>query len=154
MKIKNDHRKNDKSAIKPASEEFFKLPRAEYLIENLRDGRIRQIGDLVTNSSRQLANRFTLEATDDDMKGADIRKGDYMVIEKKTSYMEGSIVAVQLGNRQIIRRYFRTSGRIHLQCDPPSKQIIVVEEHTPDFRILGQVIQIIREIKPFEKSEP
>ena len=151
MKAKENSKKTEKSSAIQSREEFFKLPRAEYLIENLQDSRTRHIGDLVTNSSRQIANRFTLEAKDDCMTGADIRNGDHIVIEKKSSYTEGSIVAVRLGNKQIIRRYFRTSGRIHLQCDPPSKQIIVVEEHTPDFQILGQVIQIIREIKQQKK---
>jgi DNA polymerase V len=153
MKTKENGKTTENASSDQPREEFFRLPRAEYLIEDLRDGKTRQIGDLVANSSRQIANRFTLEVTDDCMTGADIRNGDHIVVEKKSSYPEGSIVAVRLGNKQIIRRYFRTSGRIHLQCDPPSKQIIVVEEHTPDFRILGQVSQIIREINQFQKPE-
>jgi len=132
---------------KPETEEFFQLPRAEYLLDELQQGHGRQIGDLVTNPPHHLAHRFTLQANDDHMRGADIRNGDYMVIEKKSSYPEGSILAVQLGEKQLVRRYFRRGGRIHLQCDPTSKQIIIVEEQTPDFQILGQVIQIIREIK-------
>jgi SOS-response transcriptional repressor LexA len=137
--------KNDKTAS--SGQEFFELPRAESLIEDVQNSRNRQMGDLVTNTTHRLSNRFTLVANDNCMKDADIREGDYMVIEKKSSYTEGSILAVQLGSQKLIRRYFRAGGRIHLQCDPPSRQIIIVEEHTPDFQILGQVIQIIREIR-------
>ena len=103
MKAKENSRKTEKSSATQSREEFFKLPRAEYLIENLQDSRTRHIGDFVTNSSRQIANRFTLEAKDDCMTGADIRNGDHIVIEKKPSYTEGSIVAVRLGNKQIIQ---------------------------------------------------
>jgi SOS-response transcriptional repressor LexA len=143
MKAKNNKPETGGSS----EEEFFRLPRGEFLIEEVQNSRYRQIGDLVTNTSRHMANRFTLQAGDNCMEGADLREGDYVVIEKKNHYEEGSILAVQLGNKQLIRRYFRAGGRIHLQCDPFSKQIIVVEEHTPDFRILGQVVQVIREIK-------
>ena len=140
--------KNNKPATGGSSEEeFFRLPRAEFLIEEVQNSRHRQIGDLVTNISRHMVNRFTLRAGDNCMEGADLREGDYVVIEKKNHYEEGSILAVQLGNKQLIRRYFQAGGRIHLQCDPLSKQIIILEEHTPDFRILGQVVQVIREIK-------
>ncbi len=139
--------KNRTEEAKQEREEFFRLPRGEYLVEELQENRGRHISDLVTNSSHRLNNRFTVEAVSNCMQGADIREGDHLVVEKKERYSEGSILAVQLGTRQLIRRYFRTGGRIHLECDPPSRQIIIVEEHTPDFRILGQVVQIIREIK-------
>lgn len=140
--------KNNKPQTDSTSEqEFFRLPRAEFLIEELQNSRNQQIGDLVTNISRNIANRFTLQAEDNSMTGAGIRKGDYMVIEKKNDYTEGSILAVQLGNNKLVRRFFRAGNRIHLQCDPLSKQIIIVEEHIPDFHILGQVVQVIREIK-------
>jgi SOS-response transcriptional repressor LexA len=141
MKMKNRSNRNDEQ---PSHQEFFELPRAEYLVQDNPTG---QIGDLVTNPARQMMNRFAMQATDDHMKGADIQAGDYMVVEKKDSYQEGCILAVQLGNKQLVRRYLRSEGRIRLQCDPPSQQIIIVDQHTPDFQILGQVIQIIREIK-------
>lgn len=147
MKSKKNSAEFAEKSQKPATEEFFQLPRAEHLLDELQQGHVRQIGDLVTNPSHHLANRFTLQANDDHMIGADIRNGDYMVIEKKSDYPEGSILVVQLGEKQLVRRYFRRGGRLHLQCDPPAKPIIIVEEQTPDFQILGQVIQIIREIK-------
>jgi len=140
-------KKNKPQANGTSEQEFFRIPRAEFLIEELQNSHNRQIGDLVTNTSRNIANRFTLQAEDNCMGGAGIREGDYMVIEKKNDYTEGSILAVQLGNNKLVRRYFRAGDRIHLQCDPLSKQIIIVEKHTPDFRILGQVVQVIREIK-------
>jgi SOS-response transcriptional repressor LexA len=140
--------KNRKQEINEGyREEFFRLPRVEQLVDGLQKHSSGQIGDLVTNPSWQMANRFTLQAGDNQMQGADIQQGDYLIVEKKSNYHEGCILVVKLGNRQLVRRYFRAEGRIHLKCDPPAKQIIIVDEHTPDFHILGQVVQIVREIK-------
>lgn len=148
MKAKPNSRTTDgEPASLPAGEEFFRLPRAEFLVEEIQQDPGRHIGDLVNNSPHRLSHRFTMKAADNGMQGADIRAGDHLVVEKKNRYAEGTILAIRLGTRQLVRRYFHTGGRIHLQCDPPSKQIIIVEEHTPDFKILGQVIQIIREIR-------
>jgi SOS-response transcriptional repressor LexA len=105
--------KNNKpQADDTPEQEFFRIPRAEFLIEELQNNRNRQIGDLVTNTSRNIANRFTLKAEDNCMDGAGIREGDHMVIEKKSNYTEGSILAVQLGNNKLVRRYFRAGDRI------------------------------------------
>lgn len=147
MKPKKNTVESTENPKQVEREEFFQLPRAEDLLPELRQGSAQQIGDLVTNLPYQMEGRFTMQASDDSMKGADIRRGDYMVIQRKNRYPEGSILVVQLGTKQLVRRYFPRGGRIHLQSDPPSKQIIIVERETPNFQILGQVIQIIREIK-------
>jgi SOS-response transcriptional repressor LexA len=143
-------RKNEKpTAARPvqADHEYFQLPRGEFLVDEMEEKNIRHIGDLITNPSHRLAGRSIIRIEDDSMEGADIRPGDHVAIEKQTYYPEGCILAVQLGRRQLVRRYFRTGGRIHLECEPPSNQVIIVEDHTPDFQILGQVVQVIREIR-------
>jgi len=147
MKLKKKYDGIDQNTDLNLHEEFFQLPRAERLVKEIKENRTDQIGDLVTNTSLQMTNRFTIRANDNHMNGADIQAGDYMVVEKKNDYPEGCILVVQLGNKQLARRYFRAKRRIHLKCDPPSRQIIIVDKHTPDFQILGQVVQIIREIK-------
>lgn len=147
MKPKKNVVESTENSKQVEREEFFQLPRAEDLLPELRQEPAQQIGDLVINVPYQMEGRFTMQASDDSMKGADIRRGDYMVIQRKNRYLEGSILVVQLGTKQLVRRYFSRGGRIHLQSDPPSKQIIIVEKETPNFQILGQVIQIIREIK-------
>ncbi len=143
MKAKKDlaERKNGNGG-----EEFFRAPRAEFLLEELQESPHRQIGDLVTNPLLPGSGRLTIRVEDEAMKGADIRNGDFVVVEKRNSYEEGSILAVQLGNRRFVRRYFRAQKRIYLQGDPSTREVMIVEPHTPGFRILGQVVQIIREI--------
>ena len=142
MKDKSDMQNKNNNG-----EEFFELPRAEYYVEDLQDGQSRQIGDLITNPLKIIEDRFTQQVPDDSMKGADIFAGDFVVLERQDSYDENSIVAVTIGNQKLVRRINRVGGRIYLQCDPPSKQMIVVDKSTPDFEIIGQVMQVIREVK-------
>ncbi len=128
------------------AQEFFQAPRAEFLLEEVRESSHRQVGDLVTNPLLHASDRRTIRVEDDLMTGADIRAGDFVVVEQRDRYEEGSIVAVKIGNRRFVRRYFRAQKRIYLQGDPPTREVMIVEPHTPGFRILGQVVQIIREI--------
>jgi SOS-response transcriptional repressor LexA len=146
MKSKRKYQKQKPETAAEPGEEFFQLPRAEFLAEEIQESHRRQIGDFVVNPSVQFYDRFTKKIEDDSMKGADIREGDFVVIEVQKDYPDGCILAVQLGNKQLVRRYRRVSGRIQLQCDPPAKQIIIVEDSTPEFYIIGQIVQVIREI--------
>ena len=146
MKLKKKYHKQNQETAAESGEEFFRLPRAEFFAEEMQESHRRQIGDFVVNPSVQLYDRFTKKIEDDSMKGADIREGDFVVIEVQKYYPDGCILAVQLGNQQLVRRYRRVSGRIHLLCDPPGKQIIIVEDSTPEFYVLGQIVQVIREI--------
>ncbi|MFZ0390743.1 MAG: S24 family peptidase [Calditrichia bacterium] len=137
----------EKSGKTAAGEECFRLPRAEFLVEAVQDNPERHLADLITNEPCCLSGRATLQVEDDAMQGAGMQAGDFVVVQEQDAYEYGSIVAVQLGNRTLVRRFSHAAGRHHLHCDPPSRQVLIVEEHTPDFRILGQVVQLIKEIK-------
>ena len=147
MKLKAQPEKPVAENAAQPEEEFFRLPRAESLFAASQEMQVDNIEGLVTNARIRQPHRHTLQVADDSMQGADIRAGDFVVYENRKSYSDGAIVAVQLGERQLVRRYFYRSGRIHLECDPPRKQIMILEKNTPNFRILGQVMQIIREVR-------
>lgn len=130
-----------------SGEDFFRLPRAEFLVENIRRDASLNLGDLTRNSSITDSRHFPLQIENNDLQGAGIRAGDYLLIETGNPvYTEGDILAVQLGEHILFRRYFRAANRIRLECDPPSGQTIIVEADTPGFTILGRVVQIIREV--------
>ncbi|GAB4341009.1 MAG: hypothetical protein Kow0037_27280 [Calditrichia bacterium] len=144
MKLRKKTAPPQTEATAAGAEEFFRLPRAEFLVDAVENG---QIGEQVTNLSQRVANRFTVEVNDNHMSGAGIEAGDYVVVSRQPHYADGSIVAVQLGQQRLVRRLSRIGGRIYLHCDPESKQVIIVDEKAPDFKILGQVMQIIRQIQ-------
>jgi SOS-response transcriptional repressor LexA len=147
MKLVTQSRKTPASPSREAGEEFVRLPRGEDLLSASREMEVEHLEGLITNPTVRSPERRTLQVTDNSMSGADIRAGDFVIVQNRKDYSDGTIVAVQLGDQQLIRRYFYRSGRIHLECDPPRNQLLIVEKNTPDFQILGQVIQIIREIK-------
>ncbi|NOX35916.1 MAG: hypothetical protein GXO78_00090 [Calditrichaeota bacterium] len=127
------------------AESFVKLPRGEFLLQQVRGLSTRSLGDFVRNETLEMTERLPLQVTDDAMVGAGIRAGDYVIVEKG-KFAEGDILAVRLGDAVLIRRYYRAANRIRLECDPATRQTLIVEADTPGFAILGRVVQIIREV--------
>ncbi|RMF57142.1 MAG: hypothetical protein D6748_11870 [Calditrichaeota bacterium] len=101
---------------------------------------------MIINPRQLCTDRFSLQVEDNRMRDDGICKGDYVVIQKQNHYHDGEIVAAQIGNRILIRRYFEKSSSVRLECPPPSKQTLIIDKSTPGFTILGSVVQVIREI--------
>ncbi len=128
------------------SEEFLRLPRLEYLLENAETHLKKGVENMVMNLSFDSVNRFSMAVPDNRMSDAGLRKGDHVIVEKRRSYLEGDVLVVQLGERIFIRRYFRSANRIRLECNTPDRQSMILDKNTPGFAILGNVIQVIREL--------
>ena len=126
-------------------EEFFSLPRAEYLLDDAEH--IGQdFGKMVINNRFDTADKMSLRVEDNRMSGIGIRKGDNVVIEKRRHYVDTDVLAVQVGSRVFIRRFFRKGQRVRLECTSPQRQTMILDMATPGFAILGAVSQVIREI--------
>ncbi len=134
-----------KDQISNAEHQFIQVPRGEFLIETLQQYQGRSLGDFVQNRVTHLPQRLTLLVTDDSMAGAGICHGDYVVVENGR-YEEGDILAVQLGDKIAVRRYFRAARRIRLESVPPGRETIIVEVDTPGVTILGRVVQVVKEM--------
>ena len=127
-------------------EAFLRLPRVEFLLEQL-DRRLKGgVGKMVTNPQMELTDRFSMTVPDNRMADVGICKGDYVVIQRRKKYLEGDVLAVRLGERVFIRRYFRSANRIRLECGTPDRQTMILDTDTPGFSILGNVVQVIREL--------
>lgn len=129
-----------------AREEFFRLPRVEFLLQEASPAEGGEIGKLVMNERLEMADRFSMEVPDSRMADAGICKGDYVVIQRRKNYRPGDLLAVKLGEKAFIRRYFPTANRIRLECATPDRQTMILDMDTPGFVILGCVVQVIREI--------
>lgn len=129
------------------SEEFFRVPKAEFIIERHKGEPLpKEIGSLVENDKINIPNRMSIQISNDDMEKSGIHNGDFVVIEKSEDYYENEILAVQFDERILIRRLYNTKDRLRLECDSPNKPTIIVENKTPGFTILGRVIQVIKEL--------
>jgi SOS-response transcriptional repressor LexA len=127
-------------------EEFFRLPRVEFLFNEADKIPQKGIESMVVNERLEMSDRFSMEVPDNRMADAGICKGDHVVIQKLKAYKSGDVLAVKLGDRAFIRRYFPTANRIRLECGSPQQQTMILDVDTPGFTILGCVVQVIREI--------
>ena len=127
-------------------EEFLRLPRIEFLLNDIDAHLKNDLGKIVTNHSFESVDRFSMTVPDGRMADAGLCKGDHVIVQKKQHYDDGNVLAVKLGERIFIRRYFRSANRIRLECNTPDRQSMILDKKTPGFSILGNVIQVIREI--------
>jgi SOS-response transcriptional repressor LexA len=128
-------------------EEFFRLPRVEFLLNEADKGSLKGIERMVVNERLEISDRFSMEVPDNRMEKAGICKGDHVVIQKRKSYRSGDVLALKLGDKAFIRRYFPGANhRIRLECGSPQQQTMILDSGTPGFSILGCVVQVIREI--------
>ena len=125
--------------------QFIEVPRGEFWVKAVQGSQGRTLGDFIQNRSAQLPERLTLPVADDSMAGVGIQAGDFVVIERGR-YTEGDILAVQLGDTVVIRRYFRAALRIRLESAPPGRETIIIEADAPGVVILGRVVQVVKEI--------
>lgn len=129
------------------NEEFFRVPKAEFIIERHKGNPLPlQIGSQVKNDRMNIADRLSLEVKDSGMEKSGIHKGDHVVVEKNEEYFEGEILVVRFDERILVRRLYNTKGRLRLESDSSNLPTIIVEDRTPGFSILGRVIQVIKEL--------
>ena len=127
-------------------EEFICLPRAEYLLDDATTKAGQDLGKMVINNHYDSSEKMSLRVEDNRMAGIGIRKGDNVIVEKKRHYVDSDVLAVQVGSRVFIRRFFRKGQRVRLECTSPERQTMILDMATPGFAILGSVSQVIREI--------
>ncbi|MBU1935780.1 transcriptional repressor LexA [bacterium] len=89
---------------------------------------------------------FALRVKGESMRDAGIMDGDVLFARPQSSAQKGDIVIALLDNEATVK-YFRPEGnRICLQPANPKFNPIFVEKKSPDFRILGKVIGLMRKI--------
>ena len=93
---------------------------------------------------------FAVRMFDDSMNGARILKNDLVYIKRidaNEPIVNGSIVAVELWSRIIIRT-FRKKGRI-IQLRPENRRHLVIElDETDELNIIGRVVGFTSRIEP------
>ena len=138
-------RRRKKEQLEP-QEEFFTIPRAEYLLQGQDDIRPLDLKSIIINERKSYADRFSLVVPDNRMANSGICKGDTVIVHNTGQYHDNDVVAVKIGEKVLIRRYYSTDNRIRLEHNTPSRQTMILDRKTPGFAILGHVIQVIREL--------
>jgi repressor LexA len=89
---------------------------------------------------------FALRVRGDSMIQAHITDGDLVLVRKQESAAAGDIVAAMIDQEATVKRFATEGGAVVLKPEHPTMKPIVVDPQRADFRILGKVIGLIREM--------
>lgn len=95
-------------------------------------------------------DHFVLRVAGDSMIEDGILNGDYVVIRKQATALNGQTVVALINNEATIKTYYRRGASIELHpANPAYAPIIVKPSHEGiDFRIEGVLVGVIRKCAP------
>ncbi|MGH7299601.1 MAG: transcriptional repressor LexA [Candidatus Rokuibacteriota bacterium] len=89
---------------------------------------------------------FALRVRGDSMIEAHIMDGDLVLVRRQETAGSGDIVVAMVDGEATVKRFARASGAVVLRPEHPTMKPIVVEPGRGDFRILGKVVGVMRQI--------
>jgi len=89
---------------------------------------------------------FALRVRGDSMIEAHIADGDLVLVRKQVSAVAGDIVAALVDDEATVKRFAVEGGAIVLKPEHPTMKPIVVDPQKAEFRILGKVVGLVREM--------
>ena len=89
---------------------------------------------------------FALRVRGESMIGAHIVDGDLVLVRKQETAGSGDIVAAMVDGEATVKRFGREGGAVVLRPEHPTMKPIVIEPGRGDFRILGKVVGIVRQM--------
>lgn len=89
---------------------------------------------------------FSLKVVGDSMKDSGILDGDYVLARMQPSAEKGDIVVAVIGEEATVKKYAPEKNRIKLEPANPRFLPIVVDKKSPEFRIAGKVIGLLRKM--------
>ena len=89
---------------------------------------------------------FALRVSGDSMIEAHIADGDLVLVRKQASAVAGDIVAALVDDEATVKRFAVEGSTIVLKPEHPTMKPIVVDPQKAEFRILGKVVGLIREL--------
>lgn len=87
---------------------------------------------------------FTLRVRGDSMMAAGIFDGDLVIVKKQETAERGDIVVAIIGEEATVKRYYPENGLIRLQPENEAYKPIIVDRHSPEFKIAGKVVALLR----------
>lgn len=148
MKKPNIDQANKFERNQPINKDFFNVPLLGLVVPDDPDfsnGKY-ELNELVNNYIKNDVHTFNLSILDDSMKNCGILKGDLLTVNLKISIKNEDIVVVKIGERILVRKYFRQNNLIRLETADDYPSHLVIEPNTPGFQLLGKVVSVIREL--------
>ena len=92
-------------------------------------------------------NVFVLRIRGDSMIEDGIFDGDYVFVKQQQTALPGDVVAAMVWGEATVKRYYPEGKTIRLQPANPVHSPIYVTAEDPDFRIIGKVTRVFRELE-------
>jgi repressor LexA len=89
---------------------------------------------------------FTLRVVGDSMRDAGILDGDIVLVQKQDVARKGDIVVAIIGDEATVKRYFPEGRQVRLQPENDDFEPIMVGKRSPEFRIAGKVVGLMRKL--------
>lgn len=90
---------------------------------------------------------FSLKISGDSMKDAGIFNNDIVLVQKQQVARKGEIIVAIIGDEATVKRYLPEGNRIVLKPENDNYESIIVDKRSPDFRIAGKVVGLIRKFQ-------
>ncbi len=143
---KNEHIARGLELTTQISREIKKLPIVGSVPAGLPIDAIENIeGELALDASfLPKGNSFSVKVMGDSMKNAGILNGDIVIVQKQNTSNQGEIIVAIIGDEATVKRYFKEDTHIKLQPENDSFEPIIIDNNSPEFRIAGKVVGLIR----------
>lgn len=89
---------------------------------------------------------FALRVKGDSMIDANIKDGDFIVIQSQPQVNQGEIAVVLIDNEATVKRVYKEEDKIKLQPENESIQSIIVDPKEKEVSIIGKVKGVIRKM--------
>jgi repressor LexA len=85
---------------------------------------------------------YLLRVRGDSMKNAGILEGDYVVVRRQDTAVDGEIVVALVGEDATVKRFFREEDHVRLQPENENFEPI----RSREVRVLGRVVGVLRTV--------
>lgn len=92
------------------------------------------------------AEYFSLQVKGDSMKEDGILDGDYIVVRKQNSPLNGQTIVALIDNEATLKKFYKRNGRIELHPANSSYKPIIVSANQ-DFKVQGVFVGLVRRVK-------
>lgn len=89
---------------------------------------------------------FSLRVEGESMVDSGIFHGDYVLARAQSTAERGDIVVAVIGEEATVKKYVPLRNRVKLEPANPAFRPILVDRRSPDFRIAGKVIGLLRKM--------
>lgn len=105
-------------------------------------------GTLTVDKSlvKQPEGVFALHVKGNSMIDADIRDGDFVIIQQQSQVNQGEVAIVLIDDEATVKKFYKEGNKIKLQPENESMQPIIVDPSKKEVSVVGKVKGVVRKI--------